>query len=433
MFGLIHKHKRIAIAFIAVASFSFLFWMFSVSDIRQMLSGNPCVATVKGECITVREFRFELLKFAGLLDREGMREVVKNFVLSSLITREVLYLKAKELGLYVSDEEILEEIKKMEEFKENGKFSVEKYREILQRLNITPEEYEEILRKSLMALRVNKLVEFGTYVLPEELEIQKTFESALISGKLYLVRPKDVKLEYEPTEEEIKAYYEKHKEAFREKSEKLYYVWELKDKEKVKEIYKAIKEGKIPEGYTKPPEKFKETLEKLKEGEVKILKDNGTYYVLYYKGVKEGRLKSLEEVKEEIKKRLVEEKKREKLREYAEKLMEKLRKEEKVEIKPIKFEKEDFDGLRRIMNLGNRDILLILFGKDMVKGVYPVFGGYAILVVEKVEHKELGERELKEIKERIKGTKSEDLTRLLVNRLVERYGAKVNRELIDRF
>ena len=433
MFGLIHKHKKIAIAFIAVASFSFLFWMFTVSDIRQMLSGNPCVATVKGECITLREFRFELLKFSGLLDREGMREIVKNFVLSSLITREVLYLKAKELGLYVSDEEILEEIKNKEEFKEGGKFSPKKYREVLQRINLTPEEYEEILRKSLMALKVSNLIEFGTYVLPEELDLQKKIEGALISGKLYLIREKDVKISYEPTEEEIRDYYERHKDEFREESKKLYYAWAVKEKNKVKEIYQSIKQGRIPEGHISPPEKFGETLEKLKEGEVKILKDKETYYILYYKGIKEGRLKSLEEVKQDIKKRLIEEKKKEKLKEFAETLMAKVKEGKEIEIKPIKFERESLEELKRVMNLGNRDILLILFGRDKVKGVYRVFGGYGILVVETVEYKNLGSKELENIKKKIKETKSEDLTRLLVDSLVKRYGVKVNKELLDRF
>ncbi|HID65665.1 MAG TPA: formiminotransferase, partial [Aquificaceae bacterium] len=215
MFGFIQKHKRLGIFLIALASFSFLFWMFSVSDVKQMFAGSSCVATVKNECITIREYRFELLKYANLLENANFRPVVKRLVLNSLITREVLYQKAKELGWFVSDEEIIESIKNNKLFKEEGKFSLKKYKEVLNRFNLTPEEYEEILRKSLMALKVMNFINYGVYVLPDEIEIQKVFRIAYFDGKLYLISSKDVKVDYEPTEQEIRKYYEENKENYK--------------------------------------------------------------------------------------------------------------------------------------------------------------------------------------------------------------------------
>ncbi|NPA33221.1 MAG: hypothetical protein GXO04_06310, partial [Aquificae bacterium] len=320
MFGFIQRHRRLAIAFIAVASLSFVFWMFSVSDLRQMLTGSSCVAVVKGDCVDIREFRFELSRYSELLNNPGMREAVKRLVLSSLITRKVLAKKAEEMGWLVSDEEVLEAIKGVDVFKENGEFSPKRYREVLERWGFSPKEYEDIVREILMARRVSRFLEAGVYVLSDEAQLQRAFELTRLSGKLYLLKPELVPLSYNPSEEEIRKYYEENKERFRERQRSVRYVWVLKDKERVKEYYERIKGGELPEGYRRAdelelPASVLHELENLSDEErLKVLKEGEEYYILYLYKVPSG-IKPLEEVREEIVRALVEEKKREKLRE----------------------------------------------------------------------------------------------------------------------
>jgi len=413
--------------------------MFSVSDVKQMFAGSSCVATVKNECITIREYRFELLKYANLLENANFRPVVKRLVLNSLITREVLYQKAKELGWFVSDEEIIESIKNNKLFKEEGKFSLKKYKEVLNRFNLTPEEYEEILRKSLMALKVMNFINYGVYVLPDEIEIQKVFRTAYFDGKLYLISSKDVKVDYEPTEQEIRKYYEENKEKFREKEKRLVYVWVLEDKGVVQDYYKLLKEGKIPEGYKELsevslPQRVKDAANQLNESNrLKLIKEKDSYYILFFKERQKPKLKPLDEVREEIRDILITRERERSLERYSKEVKENLIKGEKVDIKPLKVEKASLDEISRILRIEQKDILELLFGKEKVFGPFVALNGYGILVIDKRGFKELDEKKIDEIEKKIKETKFQDIIGFYVDSLIKQYKVKVNEGLLNRF
>lgn len=412
--------------------------MFSVSDVKQMFAGSSCVATVKNECITIREYRFELLKYANLLENANFRPVVKRLVLNSLITREVLYQKAKELGWFVSDEEIIESIKNNKLFKEEGKFSLKKYKEVLNRFNLTPEEYEEILRKSLMALKIMNFINYGVYVLPDELEIQKAFRTVYFDGKLYLIRPKDVKVDYEPTEQEIKKYYEENKEKFKEKEKRVVYVWILEDKEVVQDYYKLLKERKIPEGYKELsevslPRRVKEVADKLNENNrLKLIKEKNTYYILFFKERQKPKLKPLDEVREEIKGILITREREKSLEKYSKEVKEKLIRGEKVDIKPLKFDKASLDEINKILRIEQKDILELIFGKEKVFGPFVALNGYGILVIDKRGFEEPDKNKIYEIEKEIKETKFQDIIGFYVDSLIKEYKVKVNEELLNR-
>jgi len=409
--------------------------MFSVSDVRQMLTGNPCVATVGDECITLREFRFELLKYSNFLQNKRAEKVAKKLTLDSLITREVLYLKAKELGWYVSDEEVIDVLKKEKAFQEKGKFSVEKYKETLKRFGITPQEYEEIIRKSLMAQRVLNFLKEGVYVLPDELELQKKFYSLNIQGKLYLIKPSDVKVDYKPSDEGIKKYYEEHKEKFKEEEKNVVYVWKLKEKEKVKEYYKELKKGKIPEGYREASENLPEEVRKaIKElgdkKKVKVVRVGEDYYLLYYKGKESKGYKPLEEVQEEIRKELIAKKQREKLKEFTQNILKSLKEGKKVDVKPIVFSSAKLDEIQRILMVNQDELLKIVFGQEKIYGPYPSLLGYGILVVEGRKFENLKPKRVKEIEKELKENKFNDLAGLFVENLIKEYGVKVNERFL---
>jgi len=440
MFGFIQKHKKIGIVLIAIASASFLFWMFSVSDIKQMFQGGACVVSVKGECVSLREYRFELLKFSELLENEALRPAVTQFVLSSIITREVLYQKAKELGWYVSDEEVFEYIKENELFQENGEFSVEKYKQTLERFNLTPAEYEGIVRKSIAAQRVLTFLENGVYLLPEEVDLQKRFKATLFYGWLYLVKPSDIKEKPPLSEEELRKFYAENRELFKEEGKSVYLLWKTADKEKAHRLYRTLKEGKIPEGYIlfelpgevgEIPNKVYETAKGLSElNRLKLVKVGEEYYILYFKEKIPERVKPFDEVRKEVEEKLLERKREEILRKLAESVAEKLREGKRVDIKPIRVEESDLEEIRRVLRIPSEELPELVYGKKKVYGPYRAFGGYGVLIIEKRQEGELTKQELKEIKEELFRTKSEDLRAFFVNYLINKYQVKVREELL---
>ena len=437
MFGLIYRHKKLATALVTVASAAFLLWMFLTSNVKQMFGGSPCVAEVGDKCITLREYRFELMKYARYLDNPSFAPVVKRLVLNSLITREVLARKAEELGLLVSDEELLEVIKRNPNFQKNGKFSTKLYVDTLKRLNLTPQEYEDILRKSLMAKKVLNLVEKGVYVLPEEIDLQRRYVSTLFSGKLYIVRPKDVKLNYEPKEEELRKFYTQHKERYREEGRKVFYLWKVSEKDRAHEIYESLKKGEVPKGYLEInvpggnlPDEVKNLAQELREGKFKLLKKGNTYYILFLKREISPRIKPYEEVKEEVKRDFMKKMRSEKLREYAERIKEKIEKGERVSLKPIRFKKQDLESLSRVVLIPSEDKERLVFGKEKVFGPYRVLNGMGILVIDRREQKKLNEKDIKKIAEEIRRTQISDLEGLFIDKLIRNYGVRVNKNII---
>lgn len=439
MYALIQKHKRLAAIVIAVASISFLFWMFTVSDIQQMFGLKRCVASVNGSCITVREFRFELLKFSSLLDREELRDLVKRQVLGTLIAREALYQKAYEMGLIASDKEVAQEIKKDPNFQINGKFSLETYREVLERLGITPEEYEETLRKVLSVQRLLSFVESGVYLTDEEKDFWRKLKTAVFSGKLYLVTPKDVKVDYKPSLEEMKKFYEENRSRFKEPPQKVYLLWETGDKEKAHSIYRSLKEGKTPEGgkelkgkdLADLPESLRSSAERLSQKDpVFISKERGKYYVIFLKEVKGERFKKFEEVKETIKKELVEKRKEIVAQKRAEEIRKALEEGREIKDKFIKFDNSKVEEFSSLLRMPQGDIFRLVFSEQKVFGPYKAAGGYAVLLIEKKEFKkDSGDVDFGSLLE----MKKREIVNLFVEKVQRSAEVKVNEEFLRSF
>ncbi len=435
MYALIQRHKRIAAIVIAIASLSFLFWMFSVADIKQMFGLQRCVAVVGEECITLREYRYELMRYSRLMDDPELRDLVKRQVLYGMISREAFYQKARSLGLVASDREVVDAIKEDRGFHEDGRFSLKKYKETLERIGLTPEEYETQVKKFLTVQKLLRLIRSGVYVTPEEEEYRRRLLFTALSGKLYLLTPQRVKIAYQPSEEEMKRYYEQNRERFRRDTGKTYRLWKTEKKEEAYSIYTSLKKGELPEGGepvkdTEPlPEEVRRELGRLSEKErYTITKSGGRYYVLYLEELSPDRIKPYEEVKEEIRAALREEKELELLEKKAHETAEKLAKGEKVDLKPILFENSETGELLRLFRIGEEELIRLVFSEEKVFGPYRTAGGYAVIYVESRSLSRQGGGE--GIREALLSEKYDSLLDLYADSLVRSLGVKVNEDLI---
>ena len=437
MYALILKHKRIAVVIIAVASLSFLFWMFSVADIQQMFGLKRCAAEVNGKCITLREFRYELLRYQDLLDKEDLRRIVKEQALYRLIGREVLYQKALELGIVAPDAEVARAIKSDPSFQRNGRFDMDAYREALERVGLTPAEYELYLRKQLTARRLVDLVIRMVYITDREREFQRRIVSTRFKGKLYLVSPEALSKNYEPSEDEIKSFYERNRESFMTPEKKVYLLWKTEDKKRAHAIYSSLKRGEVPEGGeevkdpSRLPDEVVRDLGRLSESDrFTITKVRGTYYVLYLKEVKPRSLRPLSEVREEVVRMLKEERARRIAEETAWKLKEKLERGERVGVRPLEFEDSSVEEFINLFKIRGEETLRLVFSEDRVFGPYRTPRGYAVVYIEGRKVKPDLVKNMAELEESLRRAKEDALVNMFVERLVEEARIKINEEYL---
>ncbi len=434
MYGLIQKHKKIAVFIIAIASLSFLLWMFSAADIRDIAGGSKaCIATVNGECVTLREFRIEALRSpVPIQTREDRIRIAE-----TLVVRELLYQKAKSIGLYTSDREIAEVIREDPAFKENGDFSVRKYKELLASLNILPEEYEAYLRKILTVNKLIDLIGNGVYITSEEKELYKRLNYTKIDGEAYIVDRSQVRAVFSPSEEEIRKFYEENKDMFVEEESRSIKLWETKDKEKAVSIYEEVKSGREPEGFSliregeieKLPEKLRKRLER-KDYTYDLRRIGDTYYIVKVIREKGKRIKPLEEVRERIIEELIAEREEELMNQRAKEIKNKLLKGIKVGAPSLKLRDTPVNQIRLIFGVDTVDLIHIFDSNTKVIGPLSTGNGYLILKLEGKQFREPSQTDLEKLEGELFTIKRSALLDFLIKSMQKKADIEFNMEFL---
>jgi len=191
--------------------------------------------------ISPKEFILEMNRLKNSYPKLN-REQLKNAALNNLLLTSLFAYLAERDGFYVSKEEIKTFIER--NFSEEGKFNPELFKRYLQMVKMTPKEFEESLRKTLLANKYKRAVYATSYV------NEKVFETAVLPFSLKLKVKVDI-LSYKnfenlfkPTEEELKEFYKKVEKNFLEEIPERVEIYLAKDQKELKELYKTLKEGK---------------------------------------------------------------------------------------------------------------------------------------------------------------------------------------------
>ncbi len=391
-----------SVGIVSFVSLSFLLWLLWTGGVRELIGvGQNCVAKVDGSCITLRDYRRELLRYESLTQNKEMEKLLKQQVLENLIVQELLYKRAKDLGFLASDQEVVDLIKSDPSFQENGIFSTSKYKESLARLGLEPVEYEEYIRKILTIQKLLNLIGNAVYLTPKEEEINLLSQSFEISGKLYMISSEDISVSI--SQEEVLDFYTKNKESFRREPTKLVRLWIEKDKKRAEEIYRALKEGqdvrnykefKLPQQEGEFPIELKEELNKLSKTQpVSLVKTGEGYAIVFLFKEEAAGYKSLGEVKVQIEKTLKEQKAQEQVKVLAEKIKEDLKQGKEVPYKFLEFSKTPALQLLSVMRLSEKDFLEVLLSKERIFGPYPLLKGYGVVVVQERNKKEMDQKQ----------------------------------------
>jgi peptidyl-prolyl cis-trans isomerase D len=196
----------------------FVFWGFE--GFQSDRSGR--VGVVNGEAITLDEYRQaynNLLEryrqqYGGQLNDEFIEMLqLREQALDSLVNQKLMELEAKRLDFRVPDQELAEYIRSIEAFHSEGVFDSGRYREILGRIRMTPEQFEQQQRMSLLIQKLREFIIGNVKVSDDEaMEFFKWFNTS-VKIKYTMFDPDKYEIAA-PDSEVLKAYFEENKEAF---------------------------------------------------------------------------------------------------------------------------------------------------------------------------------------------------------------------------
>jgi peptidyl-prolyl cis-trans isomerase D len=221
MFDLVAKHKRIAQIILALLVIPFAF--VGVDYYFRRDARTAPIATVGGAEVTRAEFD-ELVRQQQDRMRQTMGRAfdpaifdnpeVRYSLVEQLVSQRLLQQQAQDLRLRVTDADLARAINEIEAFRVDGKFSPERYRQLLAAQNMTPAMFEQRLREDLVLAPLSEPLAAGNIVAQSSaerfvslLEQQREVATATVDAEPFA---KDVKVD----DAEIKAFYEQNQKSF---------------------------------------------------------------------------------------------------------------------------------------------------------------------------------------------------------------------------
>ncbi|VAX10789.1 Peptidyl-prolyl cis-trans isomerase PpiD [hydrothermal vent metagenome] len=181
------------------------------------------VATVNGADVTPNDFQRAYQNYQQRLQQAlgdkyrpelFQEEKVKIEVLNSLINQELLNQELDRSGYRAAPEQIVNRISRMEVFQEDGKFSAERYKQILNSQRINSLAFEQQIARDLAEQQLTSGMLLSGFITNDELDRFSRLQSQKRELE-YILLPRSHYLDsIELTQDEVEAYYDKHKTRF---------------------------------------------------------------------------------------------------------------------------------------------------------------------------------------------------------------------------
>lgn len=221
MLDFIRRHQKwmlVIIILLVVPSFVFL----GVFDYQSMLSNDPPLAKVKEQKVTRDQFNMEWRDRLNQLRMQSGNQfdisqvdvpANRRAFLDQMINSRVMHEEVISENYSATDHMVTQAIASDPQFHEEGRFSVEKYSQFLQRVGIDAGMYENSVRYSLAIEQVAEPVK-------QALTMPQPIEDAVLTAllqertvRLRLFEASSYFAENEPTQEEAQSWYEENKQS----------------------------------------------------------------------------------------------------------------------------------------------------------------------------------------------------------------------------
>ncbi len=193
--------------------------MFGVSDYFTG-GGNTYVAKVGEEEIGPDDFRSRLsdersraqaqlgTSFDPAVFDEPTR---KRALLDRMVEEELLFQAARDAGAEISDARLRREIEDIESFQREGKFDPVQYQALLQSQQMSPQGFQELMRRDLTMREIPRQLEATAAISEREVDRYLALEGQTRNARYFLVPPADAS---PPDAAAIAKYYRDHPSEF---------------------------------------------------------------------------------------------------------------------------------------------------------------------------------------------------------------------------
>lgn len=159
-----------------------------------------------------------------LADPAFVQSFRKN-VLDQMINQVLLEQYAEAMGMRVSDQQVRDEILKMPQFQNNGKFDQEIYLASLRRGGYNADSFAEYLRSDMVRKQILSAVEQSDFVLPKEVAQAAQLLTQKRDIRTVTINPAEFAKNVDLTDEQLQQFYQNNPERFtRPEQYKISYV-----------------------------------------------------------------------------------------------------------------------------------------------------------------------------------------------------------------
>ncbi len=208
------------IAFVIGGAYLFVRGPFTMGSNTAIQVGDMKISmpTYEKTYNNIYKFYVQLLtqiKGGNVTDSDIKKLNIKKKTIDTLIERALLLQEAHKEGIKVTNEDVARKIESNKAFYINGHFSKQKYLAILKANGINPKDYEESVKTSLYIDKLKSKILKNVNVTPQEIRKYFVENYSTVDLKYVYLPFKDMQKKVKPTDKELKAFYDKHKEEFR--------------------------------------------------------------------------------------------------------------------------------------------------------------------------------------------------------------------------
>ena len=213
--GLEKKWAKVVLAIIVVP-----FALFGIDSYLNSIGSNVTVATVNNSEITAQDFQRSMMILQERLDAEGQDRSIlqslelKKSVIESLIDSQLIKQAVNKYNFRISNDQLTTYLVGMPDFQENGKFSQQRYDQIVQYNGLTPKKLEDQIRADMGTQQIQGTLANLSYYPKSKINDVAKIAYQKRHVKLYDMLLKDYEETVKVLDEELEVFYNDNTSSF---------------------------------------------------------------------------------------------------------------------------------------------------------------------------------------------------------------------------